>query len=555
MIYFYIFILSLATSFFLMPFIMKLAYRFQLVDKPGLRKVHQKDIPRVGGVAIIIAFLLSNLIFSQNSEIVRGILVGGLIVAFVGLMDDFSSISPYTKFAGQIVAAVIGILISGLIIHKIDIFGWYFIKLGWFAFPFTVIWIVGITNAINLIDGLDGLAAGVATIILFFLGLIGYLQGSFELMFICVALIGACLGFLKYNSHPAQVFLGDVGSLFLGYVLAMVSLIGSIKSAAVMTLALPITILGLPILDTAWAFFRRLIQGKSPFSPDKGHIHHRLMNLGLGHDMTVLFMYGITVFLGLTALLSVYKYEIKEVSLLIIGIMMTFAAFKLAAFIRNKPTLKSMIKSPFKKTPFLIILRRRVSLALPLVIRNLILLSLFINIVIFVRVEIELAFIGLILILSLLYLQISAKREFYEQFMMFFLFFCGVFIIFTAEQKIDPVFWFGISAEVFSNVLFSVIGALILFNILLKRLSGNFLSSPFEFFILIFVISLNLLPPEKVMEYHLAAVSVKSTILFLGYRLLLEYHIEKSRRLIYATTLIIAVCALASFATYFGLVS
>lgn len=540
MILFYVFILTLITTFFLMPLIMKAAVRLNLVDKPGARKVHLKEIPRIGGLAIVIAFIFVTLVFYTQSDVIRGILVGGLIVAFVGLLDDFSNISPYTKFAGQILAALVGMLISGVHIHQVDLLGMMKIDLGFFAYPITVIWIVGITNAINLIDGLDGLAAGISTIIFIFMGLIGYYQNDYSLMFISVAMVGGCLGFLKYNAHPAQVFLGDVGSLFLGYILSMISLLGSFKSAAVMTLALPLTILGLPILDTAWAFTRRIISGKSPFSADRSHIHHRLMDMGLGHGFTVMFMYGITIFLGLIALFSVYQYEIKEYSLLIILGLMIFSGIKLIGFVRQRPVLKTYLKNNLKRPPFMIILRRRISLALPLVIRNLMLGALLLNLVILSITTVQIALMGLVLLASLIFIYFSSKKQTYEQFMMFVLYFCGVYFIYVAEQVIDPIFWGPISAEIFSNVLFSVIGLLILTNILLKRLSGNFLSHPFEFFIFIFVLSLNLLPPKIVMQYHLAAVSVKSVIFFLGYRLLLEYHIERSRRLVYGTMIILA---------------
>lgn len=536
---FYVFVLSLITTFFILPLVMKVAVRLNLVDKPGVRKVHQQEIPRIGGLAILISFIFVSLIFYTQSDVIRGILVGGIIVSFVGLLDDYSSISPYTKFTGQIVAAVVAMVISGLTINSIDFFGLFKLQLGYFSFPITVLWIVGITNAINLIDGLDGLAAGISTIIFLFMALIGYNQNSYPLMFISITMMGACLGFLKYNSHPAQVFLGDVGSLLLGFVLSMISLLGSFKVAAVMTLALPLTILGLPILDTVWAFTRRIIAGKSPFSPDRSHIHHRLMDLGLGHGFTVLFMYGITIFLGLIALLTVYQYEVKDYSLIIILLLMLYSGIKLVGFVRQQPILKNIVKKNIEFPKSLTTLRNRVSSALPLIIRNLMLAAMLINIVILSNTSIELIGMGVVLFVGLSYLYFSRNKDVYEQFLMFVLYFCGVYIIYVAEQIIDPIYWGQISAEIFSNILFATIGGLILINILFKQLKGNFLSHPFEFFILIFVLSMNLLPSKMVMQYHLAAVSIKSIIFFLGYRLLLEYNIERSRRLVYATLLVL----------------
>lgn len=533
---FYSFVLALATSFFLMPFVIKLATRLNLIDKPGERKVHTQAVPRVGGIAVVISFIFAILLLGPSSSpVLKGIATGAIIVAMVGLLDDYSSLNPYVKFFGQIVAGSVALAISGLSISQIDILGFFKIDLGWASYPFTLVWIIGITNAVNLMDGLDGLAAGIVSIALFFLGLIGFLQGHLILLFISATLLGSTLGFLKYNAHPASVFMGDVGSYFLGFILSMLTLIGSFKSAAVMALALPITILGLPILDTAWAFSRRILSGKNPFSPDKLHIHHRLMSLGLGHGLTVMFMYGIATFLGMIAVLSVYQYKFKDISLLVVGVSMVFAAFKLVTYVRNRPTLKTLFKKKFSPIPVSVFFSLRLTLFLPLIIRNLIIVALFLNILVLTHTTIEGIIIGTILVLGLLYLYLTSKTVWYEQFMMFVLFLSGAFIIFTAEQVIDPVFFGTISAEVFSNVLYSIIGFLILFNIVVKQLSGNFLSNPFEFFILLFVISLNILPPTVVQEFHLAAVSIKSIILFLGYRLLLEYHLQRSRRIVYVS--------------------
>jgi len=545
MVHFYSFVLALATSFFLMPAVIRLANKLNLVDKPGERKVHTQIIPRIGGVAVVTSFVFAILLFGSDksllpqANILKGITIGALIVGMVGLLDDYSSLNPYVKFFGQIVAGSVALLISGLSITQIDVFGLFKLDLGIFSVPFTLLWIIGITNSINLMDGLDGLAAGIVSIALFFIGLIGYLQGSYILLFISVTLIGSTLGFLKYNAHPAQVFMGDVGSYFLGFVISMLTLIGSFKSATVMAIALPLTILGLPILDTAWAFTRRILKGKNPFSPDKLHIHHRLMGLGLGHGLTVMFMYGIASILGIIAVLSVYQYKFRELSLLMVSVFMVFAAFKLVTFVRQQPTLKALFKTRVRPVPASLMFFLRMTLFLPLVIRNLIIVALLLNVLILTSTSLEGIIIGIILIAGLIYLYLTSKREWYEQFMMFILFLSGTFIIFTAEQVIDPVFFGTISAEIFSNILYTVIGILIFANIVIKRLSGNFLSNPFEFFILLFVVSLNLMPPDMAVKYHLAAVSIKSIILFLGYRLLLEYHLQRSRRIVYATFLVI----------------
>lgn len=283
------------------PFVKKLA-KIVALDKPNERKVHKSLMPRMGGLAICLGFWLTVLLTQDLTKEIFGLLAGGIVIAFVGILDDTKGVSPKMKLLAQGIAACI-VLFSGVkvqfLTHPIE----GVIPLGFLSYPLTFLWIVGITNAVNLIDGLDGLAAGISAIAALTLGMVSWLAGYGQIAIYAFILASSILGFLKYNFHPAQIFMGDTGALFLGFNLSTLAILGLTKSTTVISLFLPIIILGVPILDTMLAIFRRYSKGKPIFSADKEHIHHRLLGLGLSHGKTVLAMYGVSILLGISAIL------------------------------------------------------------------------------------------------------------------------------------------------------------------------------------------------------------------------------------------------------------
>lgn len=288
-------------AYFSMPYIIQLAHRFGAVDQPDQRKVHNRIMPRLGGLGIFSAFFIILLFGVQASEPVLGIMFGGLVIFLVGVLDDLLQLPAGVKLLGQCLAAAIAIhygIVVSFVTNPFD----GPIGLGYFAIPLTFIWIVGITNAINLIDGLDGLAAGVSAIAAVTMGYVAFTQGQQTVFVAAFILVAAILGFLPYNFHPAQTFMGDGGSNFLGFILGCLAVMGLTKSTAVISLFVPIVILGIPIFDTFFAIVRR-INNKAPiFMPDKSHLHHRLMALGYGHRRTVLIIYAISGFFGMIAI-------------------------------------------------------------------------------------------------------------------------------------------------------------------------------------------------------------------------------------------------------------
>ena len=322
-VYGFPFMLAMFVSFVLTPHIKKLAFKIGAVDKPDNRKVHKRIMPRLGGLAIYIAFMIAVIAGMEMSWDVFGILLGGTVIVALGVADDVYQLPAKVKLLGQIVAAVILVAFDIRIEWVNNPFGGYF-YLDMLSIPFTIFWVISFINVVNLIDGLDGLAAGVSAIASLTIILVAIQMGYFHVAVLTAALAGAIIGFIRYNFNPATIFMGDTGSMFIGYILAAISVYGAVKTAATIALIVPAIALGLPILDTAFAIMRRYVNGRPIFQPDKGHLHHRLLATGMSHKETVLFMYGITAVLCIGAVLWA---EMEGVyAALIIAVIMTAVA-------------------------------------------------------------------------------------------------------------------------------------------------------------------------------------------------------------------------------------
>lgn len=284
----------------LTPCVIRFSERQKCFDLPdGKRKIHDRPIPRLGGLGVFGAFLgsLALLVLFHPFSISPLFVLGISVIFATGLVDDFFSLPPWGKFAGQCLGALL-LLLGGVVIRFFTLPWNHVVYLGWFGYPLTLFWIVGISNALNLIDGLDGLSGGVGIIAAFTLGIISLQEGRIEPALLSFLLAGATLGFLLYNFPPARIFLGDGGALFLGGMLAVISVQGAVKSAAAFTLALPALILGIPIFDTLFAIVRRKKNRLPISSPDRGHLHHRLLERGYSKREVVTIFYAISAFCG-----------------------------------------------------------------------------------------------------------------------------------------------------------------------------------------------------------------------------------------------------------------
>ncbi len=316
------FAIAAVLSYFFTPPVKNFAHKVGAIDVPkDARRMHKKPIPRLGGLAIYGGFLCSILIFGPLDETMLCVLLGAAIIVALGIFDDVLALGAKLKFVVQIVAAAIPVCIGnlqiGLFTNLNPLSDTPFVHLGILAVPVTIIWIVGITNAVNLIDGLDGLAVGVSSIAAITMLAVALLTGNMPIAITMAALAGACIGFMPYNLNPAKIFMGDTGSTFLGYMLATVSIMGLFKFYAVISFAVPFLILGLPIFDTANAIIRRVAAGRSPMSPDRGHVHHKLIDMGFNQKQAVAILYAISATLGLTAVVLTSSGEVKAIVLLL----------------------------------------------------------------------------------------------------------------------------------------------------------------------------------------------------------------------------------------------
>ena len=303
------FIVSFAFTFATTPLVRRFAFKIGAIDIPkDNRRMHKKPTPRIGGLAIIFGFTVATLCFAQPSRQLYGTLAGAAIIAVMGVIDDCKNLPAKLKFVIQIIAALVVVFAGDI---KIDVFtnpnflsdNPYWVLPEWLSVTLTVIWSVFITNVVNFIDGLDGLAAGVSAIMSISLVFISIRVGEYSIAILGIALMGSCFGFLPFNFNPAKIFMGDTGSTFLGFMLATLSIQGVFKSYAVIWFAVPLLILGLPLFDALFAMIRRILRGQSPMTADRGHLHHRLVDMGFSQKQTVFILYAISGVLGITAVL------------------------------------------------------------------------------------------------------------------------------------------------------------------------------------------------------------------------------------------------------------
>jgi len=311
-------IVCFVVSVLITPLIKKLAFLIGATDRPNQRKVHQSVMPRLGGLAIFISFMVGIILLHPENQSSLPILVGSFIIIATGCLDDMVELPAKYKLFGQLAAACIVVFWGHLQVAFINLPFGAQLQFGFLSIPFTIIWIVGITNAINLIDGLDGLAAGVSSIALISISGIAFIQGYLYVFVIGLIVLMSTLGFLVYNFHPASIFMGDTGALFLGFIISVLSLLG-FKNVTFISFIIPVIILGVPISDTLFAIIRRIINKQPLSAPDKSHLHHCMLRMGFSHRQTVLIIYAMAAFFGLVAI--IYSQARIGGALVLIGVI------------------------------------------------------------------------------------------------------------------------------------------------------------------------------------------------------------------------------------------
>ena len=307
----------------IIPIVKKIALHINALDIPDERKVHTKPIPRLGGLGIFIGYLVGYMIFGNSTVQMNSILIGSFIIVLTGIIDDIKPISARAKLLGQIFASCVIVFYGNILLNNITILGLN-IEFGIFAYPITILFIVACTNIINLIDGLDGLSGGISSIFYLSTIVICFFQGRFMELELVLSLImlGSTLGFLIHNFHPAKIFAGDSGALFMGFTIAVISLLG-FKTTAITSVFIPLMILAVPILDTLFAIIRRLLKHQKISTPDKQHLHHQLLKMKFSHRNTVLIIYGITALFSVASILYTLN-DTKDVFIgrIIYGVLM-----------------------------------------------------------------------------------------------------------------------------------------------------------------------------------------------------------------------------------------
>ena len=333
---------SLITAYLMTPAARKFAEAVGAIDVPNDRRINKVPIPRMGGISIFCGFMLAILLFTELTEQVQGLVLGAIIIAVMGALDDIYDLKPIIKLIVQIFAALVcvhfGVEVNGVSSFAEGL-GTIYIGDGLSAF-LTVFWIVACTNATNLIDGLDGLAVGMSAISALTLMVVSVLVSDLNVTVILACLFGACVGFYPYNRNPAKIFMGDVGSQLLGFILSTASLIGLFKMHAFVTMLVSLLAMAVPLMDTCFAFFRRIMRGQSPFHADRGHFHHRLLALGLTQKQAVLVLYGVNAFMGIIAILITGDEGILKIigiaAAFLIALSLVLYVFKLNPAVRTE---------------------------------------------------------------------------------------------------------------------------------------------------------------------------------------------------------------------------
>ncbi|WP_058308665.1 glycosyltransferase family 4 protein [Gracilibacillus massiliensis] len=344
------FMISGVVAFLSTPIIRRLAVKINAVDSPDERKKHDGEKARIGGLAIILGVAAGLIYLQPQHPHMTEIIIGGLIIALTGLLDDLICLKPYQKLIGQVAAASV-VVSSGLVIDKVTMPFFGTVELTQFGLVLTILWIVGVTNAINLIDGLDGLAAGVSAIGLTSILIIAITDYRIIVVYLSIVVVASCLGFLYHNFYPAKIFMGDTGALFLGYAISVISMLGLFKNVALFSFIIPIIIIAIPIFDTIFAIIRRMINKQSIGQADRKHIHYQLIDMGYSHQTAVLIIYAFSGFFGIMAI--IFNSATMLTSLIIIALIVLAIQIiaELSGIVLNgqQPVLNSLRKLIGKK--------------------------------------------------------------------------------------------------------------------------------------------------------------------------------------------------------------
>lgn len=330
------------TSVLIMPLMKKIAFYIGALDIPkDNRRMHKKTMPKLGGLGMFLSFLLGYVLFGKQSIVMNSILIGSFIIILTGLIDDINPLKPKYKLIGQLLAASLIPLYGNLVLTEVSAFGLY-IKFGFLAIPITIIFIVSIINCINLIDGLDGLSSGISSIYFLTIGIICIMTQSYNSLesLLSFIMLGSTLGYLWHNFPPAKIFMGDTGSMFLGYIISVIALLG-FKNVTFTSVIVPVFLLAIPILDTLCAIIRRKLKGESIATPDKQHLHHQIMNMTSSVRKTIIIIYLVDILFAFASIIYVLKDNNLGIIIYTILFILTLWVLIKTSIIKDKNTKKN----------------------------------------------------------------------------------------------------------------------------------------------------------------------------------------------------------------------
>ena len=515
---------SIIITIAIMPYSREIAVKLQAMDEPGRRKVHSHIMPKCGGMAMAVGAFLPIMLWAPKLPFIKGLMIGALIIVIFGVADDIKDLSPNIKLLGQIMAALVITLVSGIKICNLgSLLPDGMILSDWIAIPLSVFVIVGVTNATNLSDGLDGLAGGIALLIFLCIGYLSVSQKDWVMAMVSIAIGGSVLGFLRFNSYPAQLFMGDAGSQLLGFV-AVVLLIKLAQQSPDISAFLPLIILGIPILDTLTVMVKRLAAGRSPFSADRNHFHHQLLEIGFFHTEAVLSIY---LAQSLLILFAIEYHDANDWFLL--AIYLVFACITLGLFQivqrkgyrLNRDGMIGLTKKrlqPLKERGYLIkISFRTVKIGVPV---------LFLFNALFPLVGNDKYFVLKSSLLLLLIVAWFFNSNPSNKLVKIAMYLVTPFIIFKCDQ------WLYASVNhsfvMIYNSLYLLLLAAVILTVKLTRRSNGFKGSTLDFLVIFVIILIPNLPGAALKGYIMGLVAVKIVILFYSYEVLIGELRKKS---------------------------
>jgi len=517
MIYFATLLISMITTIVLIPMFTGLAVKLKILDHPGDRKVHEVPIPKAGGISMTLGALIPILLWAPIDSFVQSVLIGAWIVVLFGLLDDFKDLNYKVKFAGQVVAALIVVLYGKLrVIDLGDLVPAGMNLPEFVSIPLTLFIIVGVTNAINLSDGLDGLAGGICLLSFLFIGFYSFFAGSVAVGVFSVAMIGAILGFLRFNTFPAKIFMGDSGSQLLGFIFITMSL-KLTQESLVLSPMLPLFLIGLPILDTIIVMAERISEGSSPFHADKKHLHHKILSLGFYHRESVLAIYVTHAFLVTSGFILREKSDWILLAYYCVFSIIFFFSLSLAKqrgwhrshhqhFIDNVIKGRLRIVKDNRLAIKLVFKLALILITLLLVFSCLLLKSIPDYLTLFSAI-----------LLFLVIVTRRIKKEWNTNILRIALFLLMPFIIYIGE--INTASWMGLFASRSYNGSFVVLILFVLLTLRLSRREG-FQSTPLDFLILFIALVVPNLPDEQIKSYEMGSVAAKIIVLYFSFEVL-----------------------------------